>query len=195
MRPLALLLFVLAGYQLIEVMACHQTTVPTWARLGYVDVVWLPPISLWLLLQYIQPASALPRRLVQFSFAFAAGLSVLVFVDPAFVTGTVCQAVIATFGHTSPWYNLYGGFYEVGLFGIVFGGIHALVTLRDPIDRAHTADLVMGTAAFMILAYLTQVAAHKLIEPSLPSLMCHYALVLAILLRRSLRREQAAHGS
>ncbi len=189
-RPIAALLLLLAGYQLLEAVACGRTAEAIWVRLAYADVVWLPPLSLWLLVRYTRPAPW-ARRLVLGSFGAAAGLVVLVFALPDFVTGTVCQAVVATYGRGTPWFHLYGGLYELGLFTTVFWGIAALARLGDPTARAHVADLVAGTAAFMLLAFLTQVVASRWIDPSLPSLMCHYALVLAVLLGRTIRREAA----
>ena len=188
-RPIALLLLILSGYQFIEIFACHQPDSSLLGRLGFVDVVWLPPLSLWLLLQYARPRAAWPGHLIRASFLGALALSIWVLAFPDFVTGTVCQMVVATYQKTTPWYNLYGAFYEITLFGIVFGSIAALVEMDDPVGRRHTAELLAGTVGFMLPSYVTQVAWRSL-DPSIPSLMCHYALILAFLLWRTLTRER-----
>ena len=54
--PLVGLLLVLAGYQFIEVFACADPTNTFLARLGFVDVVWLPPLYLISNWRPLQPA-------------------------------------------------------------------------------------------------------------------------------------------
>lgn len=189
--PIAALQFVLAGYQLAEVFICSNPQDTLLARLAFVDVVWLPPIALTLLLT-LSKGGPLARTAVRGAWGAAAGLAVWMAVDQSFVVGTVCQAVLATYEHGTPFHHLFGGFYELALGGIVFGGAFAMARVDDAVDRAHIADLQVGVLGFMVPAMLTQII-WKDLDPSLPSIMCHYALFLAVMLMRTTRREARAH--
>lgn len=188
--PVALLQFVLAGYQLAEIFICANPERTFLARLAFVDVVWLPPLALTLLVGLAQPGRGV-RTAVKGAWGVAAGLAVWMAVDPSFVVGTVCQAVLATYEHGTPFHHAFGGFYELSLGAIVFGGAMAMARVEDRVDRAHIADLQMGVIGFMVPAMLTQII-WKGLDPSLPSIMCHYALILALLLMRLTRREARA---
>lgn len=195
-RLVALLQFVLAGYQLAEIFICAHPERLLLARLAFVDVVWLPPLALSLLALLAGAGSGV-RTAVRAAWAFAAGLAVWMAVDPSFVVGTVCQTVLATYEHGTPFHHAFGGFYELCLGAIVFGGATAMSRVEDPLDRAHIADLQMGVLGFMVPAMLTQII-WKGLDPSLPSIMCHYALLLAVMLVRVTRREalaQREHGA
>lgn len=190
LRPVAGICLLLAAYQVIEVVVCHDPTVLGWARLGFITVLGLPPTGLLLMSRY-QPDSTLGRRGAQLSWIVAAALAVWVAVDDTFLTGTVCQAVFATYLHegSSPS-PLYGALYTLGCLVLVTWGTWQAANLPDPVLRKHAAELSLGNAAFMLLALLTQVAVPS-IDLSQPSLMCHYALLLAMLLASTVRRERA----
>lgn len=187
--PVALLLLALAGYQFLEVLVCGAPSDPLWPRLAFVDVVWLPPLGMWIVLVAAAPRQRTVRRLVQATFVAAAGLSAWILLEPDFVSGSVCDAVFATYTHGTPWYDLYGGFYQLGLAGIVFGGGVALVHTEDRVLRAHIADVQLGVLGFVLPSLLTEVLVPQL-NTSMPSVMCHYALVLGLFLARLTARER-----
>ena len=187
-RPVIGLLLVLAGYQFIEVFACADPENTFLARLGFADVVWLPPLGVWLLIQCAAPAHAGLRKLGLALFAFSGGLAAWVMVYDDFIVGTVCSTVIATYRHGSAFHHIYGASYELQLAGMVFGASVALSHLDDRLSRQHIADLQMGVVGFMVPAFITQIAWQGL-EPSLPSIMCHYAIILAAFLARLGLRE------
>ena len=187
--PTALLLFALAGYQFLEVLVCGAPGDATWPRLAFADVVWLPPLGMWLVLTMSAPRHRVLRPLVQASFVAAAGLSAWILLTPDFVTSSVCDAVFATYGHGTPYYDAYGAFYHVGLAGILFGGGFALVHTDDRARRAHIADVQLGVLGFVVPALLTEVLVPNL-NTSTPSVMCHYALVFAVFLARLVTRER-----
>ena len=65
------------------------------------------------------------------------------------------------------------------------------VRLDDPVTKGHVADLVSGTLAFMLPAFITQLMLRQ-VDPSMPSLMCHWALFMALFLWRTIARERRA---
>lgn len=189
LRPIAVLCSLLAGYQVLEIVVCSNPAATGWARLGFLDVLWLPPTGLWLLSRY-QPSARLGRLGAQASFFIAGALAVWVATSEQFVSGTVCQSVFATYFHNVPGSALYGGTYSLGCLILICWGMWQAANLADPILRKHAAEMALGNAAFMLLALLTQVAIPSL-DLSQPSLMCHYALILAMLLSQTVRREKA----
>ena len=186
-----LLLLVLAGYQVAEVFICAQPSQRFLAALAFVDIVWLPPLGLWLLVLCTGTQKQLLIRLTQSTFVMAGGLAIWVLVDDSFVVGAVCQTVLATYEHGTPFHHIYGVFYELCLGIMVVSAMLSAAKLEDRIARAHCADIQLGVLAFMIPALFTQVF-WKGLDPSLPSIMCHYAIILALLLGRLVARERRA---
>jgi len=190
-RLVALILVLLAGYQIIEVLVCGDPSEPLWARAAFADVVWLPPLGALLLWRLARPTRRIWRALVLLSLALAAFFTVWVFADPRFVTGSVCSAVIAFYTHPSNALELYGAYYHVGLWAMMFGGIRLALVAASPLDRAHAADVAMGTVAFVVLALTTEVVFPGT-RNGTPSIMCHYAIALALFFARLTRREARA---
>jgi hypothetical protein len=172
-----------------EVAVCSSPDNAWFSRLAFAVIIWLPPLGVRLVVLLAEPVRRWPRRLSQAMFVVAGGMVVWVLVDPSFVTGAVCQAIIAGYTHPEPYYNVYGVFYELGLLGIVFGAAAAMARCDDAVRRAHLADVQMGVLGFLIPALLT-VAVVPAAYDAIPSVMCHYALVLAVFLVRLLVRER-----
>jgi len=189
LRPVAALLFMLAGYQLIEALVCTRPEDLLFARLAFCDVVWLPPLGQWVVLSCGPPAPRWVRRIVGGFFAGGAVLCVWVLADQSFVVGTVCSTVFATYEHGTPFHHVYGAYYHVGLGGMIVGAAYAMVHSTDAGDRLNLADLQIGTLGFMVPALVTQLT-WKAMDPSLPSIMCHYAVVLAAFMVRIILRER-----
>jgi len=186
----ALLLLLLASYQVAEVWVCANPEALLRARLAFCSIIWLPTAGLSLMAHYRGGPSAGERVFLGLSAAWCLVLCVWVLVDPEFVTGTVCSTVLATFSRgTKAFDYAYGGFYEMGLLALMLSGAVVMRTSDDPLARAHAADLQIGTILLVVPALLTQVI-WKDLDPSLPSLMCHYALFLALFLMRANLREQ-----
>jgi len=193
LRTVAATLVFLAGYQLLEVFVCHAPHETLWGRAAFADVVWLPPLG-WLLLLQLSRSLRLSqgwRQATWVAFGLAGFFSIWSFVDPDFVTGTVCQTVFATYAQPSSAFVFYGAFYHLGLWGIIFGGLALLRRLQDPLDRAHVADFVTGNAAFVVFALTTEIVYAPSADAT-PSIMCHYALILAVFLTRLAWREHRA---
>ena len=189
LRLVAALLVVLAGYRIAEVWVCARPEDLLRSRLAFVDVVWLPTMGLHLVSRLRQRAARWMGGAVRASYAVAAGLSAYTLLSAEGVSGTVCSTVLATYHHSTLFHATFGVFYEVGLLALIYG---AATTARDsasPHTRAHATDILLGTLGFVLPAFITQVA-WRSIDPSLPSLMCHFAIVLALFLVRLVQRER-----
>ncbi len=194
-RFTALLLVVLAGYQLAEVWVCANPDHVLRSQLAFCDIIWLPSLSISLLCQIHGGAPRWVRVLLRLSYVYCGGVCVWVLTHPEPFIGTICSTVLATFQRGSMGFQLaFGGFYEATMFAMLVGAAAVMKRNPDPIARAHAADLQIGSIGFIVPALLTQVVWRSL-DPSLPSLMCHYALVLAIFLVRASLRERRSRAS
>lgn len=191
-RLVALILIFLAGYQLIEVFVCRAPEDTFWARLAFADVVWLPALGCALAARLGAPIRKGWRWALYGMFAVASFWTIWVFVDPLFVTGTVCKAVIAFYTHPSSALEFYGACYHLGLWAMIVGGLRVMLRAKAEIDRHHAGDLVLGTVGFVVLSLMTEVVFPGAREAT-PSVMCHFGLFLAFMLVRLARREHLAH--
>lgn len=182
------LFVVLAGYQLAEIWVCAATDDPFRARLAFSDVTWLPVLGLQLIAVMAGLKSALWRNLLRAQWVFAGGLCVWMMTDQSFVIGTVCSTVVASYMHDTPFHHVFGAWYETLMFAIVVGAGVGMVRSQSERVRANLLDFQIGILGFTIPAFLAQLI-FKDLDPSLPSLMCHFALVLAIFMVRIARRE------
>jgi hypothetical protein len=178
-RPLVLMLGLLAGYQLLEVLVCQSGGSPMLSRLAFADIVWLPPVGIWLIVRLAQPASPWPARVAKALLGLTGAWTLAVLTVPDFLTVTVCQAVFATYHTDLPlMYDLYGVFYDLGLMGLVFSGLAAAAFCEDAHRRRLIATFVAGNLAFILAALMTMVTVPATRGAS-PSILCHYALSLA----------------
>jgi len=188
-RPTAAILTFLAGYQLLEVLVCGAPSATFLARLAFADVVWLPPFGVWLVLQLGAPDDAWLRKAAGSMFGVAGLLTAWVLMDEAFVRHTICQAVVATFRTPGSVYSAYGAFYQLGLFAMVGGAAIGMAHSDSAVARQHLADVQLGTLGFMLPSMLTLIMVPSVLG-SMPSVMCHYAIVLAVFLARLVARER-----
>jgi hypothetical protein len=91
----------------------------------------------------------------------------------------VCQVVIACYFPSRIFEQVYGLFYESSLVLAIFAGAAGMVASDDPIDRRHWANLQTGILGFMLPALAVSLLSP---EPDglLPSVMSHFAIVLAV---------------
>jgi hypothetical protein len=190
LRPVAGILLFLAGYQFIEVIACATTHSTLAARFAFADIIWLPPLGMWLVLRLAAPTNKALRRIGRGLFVVAASLVICVFVDADFVTRTVCEVVFARYDQPSPiYYYVYGVYYQGMLAAVLFGAAVGLACTEDRVHRRHLADVQIGMLGFMLPTVFTQALVPELGGSTTPSILCHYALILALFLTRLVARE------
>jgi len=188
LQPAAALLLLLAGYQFAEVAVCTGSAAQVWSRWAFFDITWLPPMGIWLVAALGFSGLRGPRIFALVYFAVAAGFGVWIFTDPNCITRSVCQIVTARYGHPSMFEWTYGAFYQFGLAVMIFGASAGLARTDDPILRKHLANIQAGVLGFVLPAFIVRVLTP---EPAglMPSVMCHFALVLALSLVALVLRE------
>ncbi|MBU1240783.1 hypothetical protein KKF84_09945 [Myxococcota bacterium] len=195
--PAALILFFLAGYQVLEWFVCRNTSADFLSRLAFADVVWLPPLGV-LLIHNLSGSTKKWTRWGTLSLFGGAGiLTAAVLFIPTFITQTVCTVVFATYYTDTPMiYLSYALYYNLGLLVIVFAGVYTLSHTRNDKYRPLVGDFLTGNLAF-ILGALATMAFFSPTRGATPSIMCHFALLLALFTVRMVMRLHAleAEGS
>ena len=192
MIPVVAMLIFLAGYQLIEVLVCGNTENLFWSRLAFADIIWLPPLGVWFISAIAWPKNRLIKQLSMLPFLMAAGLTIWVLASKnALIAGTVCQAVVAAYQTNDTFLAAYGIFYQLGMLAMMTLGVLGLAQKNNPNhkDRQHLLDITIGTLLFTFLASMAERAFPDIAVGATPSVMCHFAISLAIGLARITARE------
>jgi hypothetical protein len=194
LRPVATILFFLAAYQFAEVAVCAHPSALILSRLAYLIITWLPPLALWLAAVVATRGGKALRAVALGYFAAAAALSVWILADPGLISRSVCDLVLARYFPSDPFDVIYAVFYQTGLLAIVFGAGAAMASAGDAIARKHLANLQMGVLGFMFPAMAVRLLVAGRGD-MLPSVMCHFAVILAaslvVLVVRERRRMTA----
>ena len=190
------ILLLLAGYQLAEVAICADVAAAGFLpRLAFVIVTPLPSLGRVLIAQLRRPRSRFLWGAAHAMLGVAAGVVVWILVDRSFASASVCNAVYARYTHAMPRFLAYGGFYWAGLAGMIAFSGHGTMTCRDPRRRQELAWVLGGTTGFVGLSMLTSWFVPTT-RGALPSILCHFALFLAVCLARLValerRRPEAA---
>lgn len=189
LAPAGMILLLLAGYQFAEVAVCSRPDMKFFTRLAFFNITWLPPLGLWLGAQFNLPKSRWLRTAAFIDFALAAGLSIWIFSDTRAITKSVCQTVIARYLHAPLFDIVYGIFYQGSLGVLVFAAAAGMASAEDPVLRKHWANLQVGILGFVLPAMAIRVLVNE--QPGLlPSVMCHFALFLAVSLFFLVLRER-----
>jgi len=189
--PIVISLFLLAGYQIIEVGLCWKSDGSNLflARLGFLDITWLPPVSLLLISRLVTPRSRPLILYARFSLFIGALLSLWIIMDYRFVTGTICEFMYARYSNVQPWFNFYGAFYEITQMSMIFVPAYLLSRIGDAKRRKDLSDLLIGSLLFIIPSLYVASVWPSIFENGLPSLMCHFAIFYAVFLLRIAHRE------
>jgi hypothetical protein len=175
------ILFFLAGYQITEAIFCtgSPVTLGVLPRLAFMVVAWLPPTGL-LLVARLYPTKT--HNLYYYAYAmfiFCGVLVASIAVDKAFVTTSVCEIVFATYTNPTPLYQTYGIFYQAGLFSMLLLSAYGVTICKDDHQRLLLGQVLLGSIAFIFPALVT-VAVLPIADNALPSIMCHFAMLLAL---------------
>lgn len=196
-RAAAAILFLLAGYQIVEAVFCtgllsfSGSFLP---RLAFVVVAWLPPTGLLLLARLYPTQKPYLHWYAYGMYLFCAALVLGIATDPHFVTTSVCLIVFARYTNPTPLYQTYGLFYQSGLLGLLVFSALGVIAADDRRQRLLLGQLLLGSIAFIFPSLVT-VAVLPIADNALPSIMCHFALLLALFLIRLVaieRRETLA---
>ncbi len=194
-RTTSAILLLLAAYQLVEVLVCSKA--PAYGfmpQMAFIVVTWLPPLGLLLIAQLSPSPATVNYAISYFMLSVALALVVWIALDDRFITDSVCNVVYAKYSSPLPRFQIYAWFYWVGLFGMV--ALSALSIKRSTqADQQKLLKLVLyGSLGFIVPGVLvTRYVAPA--QGALPSILCHFALVLAVFLAELIRQERGQEAS
>jgi len=188
--PLGVILLLLAGYQFAEVAVCGSPERKLWTQLAFLDITWLPPMGLWLGSRIAAPRARWMQIAALADMALALGFSVWILVAPEAMTRSVCQLVVARYFSKEAFEVAYGLFYQLSLLVTIFGGAAAMAVIEKTVDRKHWANFQTGLLGFLLPALAVRILVPET-DGILPSVMCHFAVVLAASLVVIALRERA----
>lgn len=187
--PVGLLFLLLAGYQFSEVAVCANPDNLLFSRIAFFDITWLPPLALWLAYQLSTKKNKWLKAISLGYFTAGLFFAAWIIVDPHIVTKSVCQLVLARYINPNPFDTAYGIFYQTGLAVLIFAAAAIMAYAKDDILRKHMANLQVGVLGFVLPSLAVRILTSES-EGILPSVMCHFALVLAVSMCFMVMRER-----
>ncbi|MCD4796739.1 MAG: hypothetical protein K8R49_06175 [Candidatus Cloacimonetes bacterium] len=188
------ILFLLAAYQILEVVICTELQSSIFfSRLAFIVIAWLPPAGILLIALLFPTKKKAVYWFTGLMFVFALLISIWLFIDKSFVTGSVCSIIFARYSNPMPQYIIYAGFYHLGMMGMLFLSAHGVMICKDQNQRLLLGQMLMGSLTFIVPSLITVIAVPP-VRGALPSVMCHYALLLAIFITRLLYLERRYTG-
>ncbi len=191
--PTGLLLLLLAGYQFSEVAVCYNPGQLLFARIAFFDITWLPPLAMWLGLQLFAARKKWMAIIPLTYFAVGFVLATWVMVDPRCVTKSVCEIVVARYISPNPFDIVYALYYQSGLLVLIFGTAVGLAYESDQVLRKHLANLQVGILGFVLPSLVVRIVVSNS-GGLTASVMCHFALLLAVSLVFLILRERRWAG-
>lgn len=175
---LGLLIF-LAGYQLLEALNCSPAVAGALSRAAFIDITWLPPLGLVYLALFMR--THLSRILAAIYLTVGLLFSLFyAFVDTSVILSH-CDTVIAFYTASDPGRRLYGLFYQSGI-ALLFLVPFFFPGYRSGGEKIRELKLFQaGVLGFMVPSLVTAIFS-LLMRKALPSMMCHYALILSVFL-------------
>ncbi|MCK4695835.1 MAG: hypothetical protein KAT74_08735 [Candidatus Cloacimonetes bacterium] len=188
------ILLLLAAYQILEVVICTapQSSI-FFSRLTFIVIAWLPPASILLIVLLFPTKKKAIYWFTSLIFTLALLISIWLLIDKGFVTKSVCTVIFARYSNPMPQYIIYAGFYHLGMLGMLFLSAHGVIICKDHKQRLLLGQMLMGSLAFILPSLITVIAI-PYTRGALPSIMCHYALLLAIFITRLLYLERRLTG-
>lgn len=188
--PVGLILLLLAGYQFSEVAVCSQPENLIFARVAFFNITWLPVLGILLVYRLSDPKHKWLKSIPIFYFAAGLVFSFWILMDSSSITKSVCHIVIARYTTLNPFETAFGAFFQLGLAITIFWAAAGMVYAQDSVSRKHLANLQTGILGFVLPSFIVRLLVS---EPGglLPSVMCHFALILAISLCALVVRERS----
>ncbi len=174
---------ILGAYQFTEFMLCTSGNPVFWATSGIVAYSFLPAIALHGTLKFVGKKASLPAI-----YAIPAITTALALLIPNFVTGAACKEIFVEvhtfFNSYSPGlgaipFFLYVAYYFSFIFMACFIAMQDFLRQRSRkkkiVEILEVAGVLLMTVPTVILLVI-----FPFIGVSFPSILCHFAILLAV---------------
>ncbi len=180
--PIISILILLLSYQISEFFICMRIGDSLLlSKMAFLIILWLPAIGIDLIFRLMSGK-------VNIIYYFPALiLAIFVLLGKDFVTSAVCNVFWAKYKNENMLYLFYSIYYELGQIGMIYLSLYGIIK-SDNMKTRYSLGLILGaTIIFVLFAFLFVVAVPSALG-ALPSVMCHFAVFLAISLFVILKR-------
>lgn len=178
-RLAVLMLISLATFQLAEFSVCGASMgTETWSRIGYVAIALLPPLGL-----HLTYAITKAKRRPLLAPAYISMVAFIAFfvLSPNAFDGYACLGNYVIFEVANGAGGLFGAYYYTWLAATLILGWKFIKRTKDPRTRRALGGVMAGYAVFIIPAVTANIVSPDVIR-GMPSIMCGFAAILALLL-------------
>ncbi|MEI7741381.1 MAG: hypothetical protein WCJ29_02650 [bacterium] len=168
------LLFLLSFVQLTEWMICKSGPNSNWTQLNFLGTLFLPVITI----DFI--GTFLKRRGFQIAwYSIAAAFAIIIIFSPGIFRGGVCTGRFVALETRSQAFDLgYGIYYISSLF---YGIGLCLMEWKNPKNRQALGWILGGYAVFIIPTLFVYIFT-SITQAAFPSILCGFAILLALIL-------------
>ncbi len=173
------ILILLATFQLAEFNVCGRTDslALMWSRIGYVAITLLPPLALHLVLTI---KGKNPRWLLMIAYGSSLAFATFIGLGAKTFAGHVCAGNYAIFQLAHPLGGMYFTYYYAWLlFGIGLS-LYFAISANQKVREALILQ-VFGYLSFLLPTGIVNAVDPKTIN-AIPSVMCGFAIIYAIIL-------------
>lgn len=187
-----LILAALAFFQLCEYFVCGGFGIngATWSRLGFIAITTLPPLGLHLIYRIAGKKSNL---LVPTGYALMALWIVVFGFSEAAFNSHACTGNYVIFDLKDVVGYLYSAYY----YGTLLAGIAKALKYGNDSKKKHTREalyaMIVGYVAFMLPTAIVNTL-NPLTLKGIPSIMCGFAILFAIILYFYILPRIASHN-
>lgn len=176
-RLVAVTLILLATFQFAEYHVCQGHQSSLFSRVGFVAITFLPPLG-WHMVQMI--SGRLPQWSVWLAYTNAAVFALIFSLHSAAFTSSACAGNYAVFQLAPNLGGLYFAYYyfwlTLGLILCMYFGISASRRIREALTMQ-----ALGYLSFILPTGIVNALHPETIE-GIPSVMCGFAVIYAVLL-------------
>lgn len=178
-RLVVALLICLSIFQLAEYFVCNNAGYEVIAsRIGYVAITFLPVLGLHLMSLMTSPLS---KKLIKYMYGMTVAFAAYFLLAPGVFQSNVCTGNYVIFQLSNAEIGAYSLFY----FGFITAAVRSgLQYLKKPLKSKNVSAvrwLLVGYALF-ILPTAAVVVFHPDTRRALPSVLCGFAIALAVIL-------------
>ncbi len=170
------LLILLQLYQLSEFLICIGINENVTGRIAYVIITFLPPLGYFLCTRVV----GWKYHDYIIGFAVALGFSLYYLIVPNSVQLIDCNPLYAIYGNNLAWY--YGAYYFGMIVYSILFVIANLIWRREHIYTRNGIIVLIGYLSFLAPMFLMVLIDTSKYLPTITSIMCKYALLLAVTL-------------
>ena len=173
---ICVIMVLLQVYQLIEFLICQGISVNITGRLAFTAISFLPPTG------YYLSAKMVGWKHKDYLFWFGIGIAFSLFfiLSPVSIVLVDCNPFYAVYAY--PLGDYYGIFYFANIFLAIALIAVKMKKKQDPNVRSKSWWTILGYLSFLIPMGLFVFFINVPFGTAVPSIMCKYAIVVAILL-------------